>query len=510
MDRFSNFRIPIIIVVAALGWAFIADPLISRLAQELQPAHRDLFRSGNDFIVLLLVSLLLYRRISRQAREVRRTRDDYRRLFEDVPVPMFIFDSRDFRFLAVNTAATCQYGYSEDEFLKLKITDIRPLEEVPAFLAAVGQVPGRYADAGRWLHRKKNGDTFYVRVFSHHTLFEGVPAKQTVLIDIDSKVRTEIALAEKKAELENVLESMTDAFYTVDRDWNFTYINKKYEKVQHRDRAQLLGKNIWELFPYGKEHCYFREYDRALREQVSVHFEEFNTFNGMWVSASAYPIKNGLAVYFRDITDEKVMQEKIVREEQNLRAIINNTRDLIWSVDRKFNIITGNEPFWERARRLTGKTPETISNADFEQEIMLPILESYRRAFKGEAFLIIRERDLDGHKRFEELSFNPIWDERSEVTGVNCFLRDITSQRQHVEQIEKQNDKLREIAWLQSHQMRVPVANILGLAELARLDSSAKGELIPMFCLEAKRLDLLVREITALTQGLDEPGPAAV
>jgi PAS domain S-box-containing protein len=506
MDRFSKLRIPFIIIAAALGWAFIADPLISHVAQRLEPAQRDLFRSGNDFIVLLLVSLLLYRRISRQAREVRKTRDDYRRLFEEVPVPMFIFDSRDFRFLAVNTAATAQYGYSQAEFLRLKITDIRPAEEVPAFLAAVTQVPDSYADAGRWLHRKKNGDTFYVRIFTHHIIFEGVPAKQTLVVDIDQKVRTEMALAEKTAELENVLESMTDAFYTVDRNWNFTYINKEYERIQGRNRADLLGKNLWELFPYGKEHRYFREYDRALREQVSVHFEEFNTFNGMWVSASAYPIKSGLAIYFRDITEEKLMREKIVRDGQNLRALINNTRDLIWSVDRNFNIITGNGAFWQRVERLTGKTPETITNADFEQDIMWPILDSYRRAFRGEAFQVIRERELDGHKRFEELSFNPIVNQEHEVTGVNCFLRDITRQREHVEQIEKQNDKLREIAWIQSHKLRVPVANILGLAELYRLDCSAKDEFIPRVCLEVKRLDELIREITALTEDLDEPG----
>jgi len=504
MNRFSSLKIPVIIIVAALGWAFVADPLISYLAQRLEPAHQDLFRSLNDFSVLLLVSLLLYRRISRQAREVRKTRDDYRRLFEEVPVPMFIFDSRDFRFLAVNTAAISQYGYSREEFLQLKITDIRPPEEVPGFLAAVGQIPGRYADAGRWLHRKKNGDTFYVRIFSHHTVFEGVPAKQTLVIDIDQKVRTETALAEKSAELENVLESMTDAFYTVDRDWNFTYINKQYERVQGRNREELIGRNVWDLFPYGKERRYFKEYDRALREQVSVHFEEFNTFNGMWVSASAYPIKSGLAIYFRDITEEKSMREKIARDGQNLRAIINNTRDLIWSVDRDFNVITGNGAFWERVERLTGKRPETISNADFGEELMRPFRTNYRRAFKGEAFLVVRERELDGHKRFEELSFNPIFDEQREVTGVNCFSRDITSQREHVEQIERQNDKLLEIAWIQSHRLRLPVANILGLAELARLDCSAKDELIPMFCLEAKRLDEIIREITLLSQDLEK------
>src|ERR1700761_2195072 len=128
MERLSNLKIPLIIVAAAICWAFIADPLISHLAQQLEPAHQDLFRSLNDLTILLLVSLVLYRRISRQAREVRKTRDDYRRLFEEVPSPMFIFDSRDFRFLAVNTAATVQYGYTEEEFLQLKITDIRPPE----------------------------------------------------------------------------------------------------------------------------------------------------------------------------------------------------------------------------------------------------------------------------------------------------------------------------------------------------------------------------------------------
>jgi PAS domain S-box-containing protein len=429
-------------------------------------------------------------------------KDDYRRLFEDIPVPMFIFDSRNFRFLAVNKAATIQYGYSHEEFLQMKITDIRPPEEVPAFLRAVGKVPGSYADAGRWLHRKKNGDTFYVRVFSHHTVFGGLPVKQSVVINIDLKVRTEMALAEKTAELENVLESMTDAFYTVDRDWNFTYINKKYEQVQQRDRAALLGKNVWELFPYGKERRYFKEYDHALREQVSVHFEEFNTFSGMWVSASAYPIKNGLAIYFRDITEEKLMRGKIVRDGQNLRAIINNTRDLIWSVDRDFNIITGNEAFWERVKRLTGKAPETITNADFGDQVMQPYLANYRRAFSGEAFLTVREREWEGSKRFEELSFNPILDEKQEVTGVNCFLRDITQQREHVEQIEKQNDKLRDIAWIQSHKMRVPVANILGLAGICRLENSEKNDIIPMFLHEAERLDEMIREITLLTDGL--------
>jgi len=209
---------------------------------------------------------------------------------------------------------------------------------------------------------------------------------------------------QRKNAPERVREGMTDPFYMVDRDWNFTYINQAYEQVQGRNRAGLLGKNVWELFPYGKERRYFREYDRALREQVSVHFEEFNTFNRMWVSASAYPVKSGLAIYFRDITGEKQLCGQ--------PAVSHPARDLIWSVDRDLNVITGNQAF----RHLSEPA-------------------NYRRALQGEAFLVIRERELGGRKRLEELSFNPIVDQQGEVTGVNCFLRDITRQREHAEQI---------------------------------------------------------------------------
>lgn len=291
MERLSKFKIPLIIISAALGWAFIADPLISLMSRELQTAQQDLFRSLFDLAILLLVSFMLYLGIGRHARKIRKTRDDYRRLFEDVPVPMFIFDSRDFRFLAVNTAATVQYGYSEEEFLQLKITDIRPPEEVPAFLAAVGSIPDRYSDAGRWLHRKKNGDNFYVRVFSHHIVFEGVPAKQTLVIDIDQKVHTENALAEKTAELKNILDSITDGFYALNSNWQVTFINKAAETALACTREKIIGKNLWDFFPNSRDGMFYAEYERAMKERISVHFEEIYAPLGVWGSMTVYPTR---------------------------------------------------------------------------------------------------------------------------------------------------------------------------------------------------------------------------
>ncbi|MDB5009730.1 MAG: hypothetical protein JWQ06_519, partial [Mucilaginibacter sp.] len=240
MNRFANSKIPIAIVTAALCWAFIADPLITYLAEHLDPLHRDLFRSINDFTVVLIISFILYTRIRKQQRELRKAAEDYRRLFEEIPTPMYIFDSNTLQFLTVNTAAISLYGFTRKEFLNLKATDIRPAEELSAFLEIINRIPDNYFDAGCWLHQNRQSEQFYVHIYTHCTFFKGKAAKQVLVVNIDQKVKAERALQEKTAELGNVLESITDALYTLDKDWNFTYINKEYEKVQQRKRENLL------------------------------------------------------------------------------------------------------------------------------------------------------------------------------------------------------------------------------------------------------------------------------
>lgn len=340
---------------------------------------------------------------------------------------------------------------------------------------------------------------FYVKIYALPTLFKNRDAIQIVAIDIDKKVKTELALKEKTAELENVLESITDAFYTVDKDWRFTYMNSEYERVLKRDRNDLLGKIMWEEFPYAKELSFYHQYHRAVAHQVSVHFEEYNPGSDMWVTVNAYPTANGLAVYFRDITEEKRIREKIHLDGQNLGAIINNTTDLIWSVDKEFHIITGNDGFWKRVAELTGKSATTITNADFDTKLLESYITHYQLAFTGASFRTVRERaDVNGLPIYEQLSFNPIFHQQ-EVIGVNCFLRDITEQQQHLQKIEKQNDCLLDIAWMQSHRVRVPVANILGLISIFDKIDPASDEnqlLIEKIKTAVGELDKVIKDMT--------------
>jgi PAS domain S-box-containing protein len=120
---------------------------------------------------------------------------------------------------------------------------------------------------------------------------------------------------------EMILESITDAFVAVDREWRFTYLNEQALVVLHRAREELLGKNMWEEFPDAVELPAYREYHRAMASGSTVRFEEFNPSLGVWVQIHAYPSEDGLSIYFRDITERK-RAEKEVETRAHQQAII--------------------------------------------------------------------------------------------------------------------------------------------------------------------------------------------
>jgi PAS domain S-box-containing protein len=114
-------------------------------------------------------------------------------------------------------------------------------------------------------------------------------------------------------QLTTTLESLTDAFFTVDRGWRFTYINGEAERLLRRARADLLGKVVWAEFPVAVGTPFKALYEQALAQNTAVQAEEYYAALDVWVQVKVYPSPQGLAVYIKDVTERVTQQREILR-----------------------------------------------------------------------------------------------------------------------------------------------------------------------------------------------------
>ena len=114
---------------------------------------------------------------------------------------------------------------------------------------------------------------------------------------------------EQEIRVSQVLESMSAAFYSLDRSWRFTYVNAEAERLLGRPREQLLGGVLWELFPGTVGSDFERHYTAALETGRATVFEAYYPapLDG-WYELRAWPSPEGLGVYFLDITARRAAQ----------------------------------------------------------------------------------------------------------------------------------------------------------------------------------------------------------
>ena len=109
----------------------------------------------------------------------------------------------------------------------------------------------------------------------------------------------------------NTLESITDAVVMVDRAWRFTFLNSFAEQLLRCSREEVLGTIIWDRFPEAVGGRCYTEYHRAMRDNCTVRFEEHYAPLALWTEIRAYPSEEGLAIYFLDISERKLAEQRI-------------------------------------------------------------------------------------------------------------------------------------------------------------------------------------------------------
>ena len=136
--------------------------------------------------------------VERGLREgLRASEERYRMLFDSSPLPTWVFDHATHAYLAVNDAAVRHYGYSREEFLAMRIEDLRPPEDVASLHKYLEQMPAGRHFAGTWRHRKKDGSLIAVEINGHALTWDHRSAELVVAHDITERTRAEQALAER-------------------------------------------------------------------------------------------------------------------------------------------------------------------------------------------------------------------------------------------------------------------------------------------------------------------------
>lgn len=139
----------------------------------------------------------------------------------------------------------------------------------------------------------------------------------------DSNVDYQQQLYLYQQRISNILESFTDAFFEVTNDWTVTYWNKQAEVLLEMPREMILGKNLWDIYQDAISLKFYKEYHRAVKENVSVRFEEYYPSKKLWFEVACFPSGEGLSVYFKDITERKRSTRLLELEKEKYSSLFN-------------------------------------------------------------------------------------------------------------------------------------------------------------------------------------------
>src|ERR1035437_340070 len=190
---------------------------------------------------------------------LRESEESYRLLFEDNPLPAWVFDRETFQFLAVNQTAVDHYGYTREDFFEMTAQELRLHDDVARFLAAMKAL--EKADGTltfQTKHRKKDGEIIDVEVSYHKITFENQRARFAVVLDVTDTKRAE----ERVRQQASLLDKAQDAIMVCDLNYQIIYWNQGAERIYGWAASDVFGRNVADVLSGGER----SDVDRAQSE----------------------------------------------------------------------------------------------------------------------------------------------------------------------------------------------------------------------------------------------------
>jgi PAS domain S-box-containing protein len=212
-------------------------------------SYRSLLWSATPFAEQQLIYAVArdVTELKRAQEERRQSEERYHLLFDSNPHPVWVYDLKTLAILDVNHSAVRNYGFSREEFLSLRITDIRPPEDISALLASAAKRSPDTEFSGVWKHGKKDGTLIDVEITSHPLIYGGRDARLVVATDITTRKKAEEALQQTEKRTRLVIETAFDSFISMDAEGLITEWNHPAEIAFGWSREEAVGKLLSDL-----------------------------------------------------------------------------------------------------------------------------------------------------------------------------------------------------------------------------------------------------------------------
>jgi PAS domain S-box-containing protein len=455
MKTLSPLYIVAVYFLVSLLWLVSSDYYIHWGS----PEWAFLIEPASDILYIILTSLLLFLLIRSSNRLLQTSDANYRDLFDNNPQPMWVYDPTSLRFLAVNNAAVAHYGYSREEFLAMTKRDIRPEEDVPAFLEDLEEVQGSDREVRMWRHRKKDGSILYAESTSRSLTYGGMPAVLVLSQDVTERISAGNRLRYHEELLKSVFDRIPIGVGLSGPSGRFEEVNTAFCRILDARPEQVLGAHFSNFLRPEDAQSLAEAYNRrfTLNDDPDAPWRELQiplpSGNTRWIlgkSAMIRDVHNNprMATFINDITEAKQAsqeREAMLHELQNYKRILDKSA-LVSVTDPQGNIVHANDLFCLVAQysreELIGQNHRIINAGyhprAFFREMWQTI--SSGNIWRGE----IRNKAKDGSHYWVDTTINPVFNEKGKLIQYLSIRYDITQRKNSEERITRSEAALRE------------------------------------------------------------------